>query len=81
MKGNSSNNPNSNSSEDDEEHHVGGFDLIYDQGTGFKANNTYLGCYVKKPIITGARTMGKKPSASPASTTPTTANTTQPVAT
>jgi len=41
------------------EEHVGGFDLVYDQATNFKANTSYLGSYVKKPVITGPRTIGK----------------------
>jgi hypothetical protein len=39
---------------------VGGFDLIYDQSINFKSTQCYLGCHVKKPVITVPRTMGKK---------------------
>jgi hypothetical protein len=44
-----------------DEEHIGGFDLIYDQATGFRRTSCYLGCYVKPPVIKVPKTLGKKP--------------------
>jgi hypothetical protein len=43
------------------EEHIGGFDLIYDQATGFNAETSYLGFYVKPRDINVPRTLGKNP--------------------
>ncbi|PRP74105.1 hypothetical protein PROFUN_05313 [Planoprotostelium fungivorum] len=43
------------------EEHMGGFDLIYDQATGFNAETSYLGFHVKPRDINVPRTLGKNP--------------------
>lgn len=42
------------------EEHIAGFDLICDQATNFFPTQCHLGCYVKKPVITVPKTIGKK---------------------